>query len=189
MRWDAIKSGDSKSCGCWQKEVTSEINRTHGMSRTTEYSTWVGMLQRCTNPKAPEYPRYGGRGIVVCDRWLNSFETFLEDMGAKPEGSSLDRIDNDGNYSPENCRWTSPTVQLHNRRKVTHSNGTPTTSRYKGVYYRKDRGTWTTRLGSGGRTIFYATAYSEREAADLYDEAYYKLYGEKPNEKIRKEQE
>lgn len=85
---------------------------------TSEYRTWVGIRNRCRNPKAPGYELYGGRGIKVCDRWLESFENFLEDLGTRPPKMSLDRIDVNGDYSPENCRWTDIKTQNRNKRNA-----------------------------------------------------------------------
>lgn len=99
-------------------EKISLNRRTHGQSHTPEYMAWRGMRKRCSNPKAKGYEYWGGRGISVCERWLNSFEAFYSDMGPKPEGSSLDRKDNDGDYEPSNCRWVNKKTSSLNRRSI-----------------------------------------------------------------------
>lgn len=87
-----------------------------GAGLSPEYRVWTGMIQRCTNPRRKAFPSYGGRGILVCQRWLNSFESFLADMGPRPSKTSLDRINNDGNYEPGNCRWATNAEQSRNKR-------------------------------------------------------------------------
>lgn len=110
-----LKNGNVKSCGCIAKEVTSDKSIKHGKSGTVEYKTWQQMKERCLNPTGKDFPKYGGRGITVCDAWKNSFEDFLAHVGTRPNGcKSLDRINNDGNYEPGNVRWATQAQQSRN---------------------------------------------------------------------------
>ena len=105
-----LRNGKNTSCGCASRDRTTK----HGMERTATYTCWAQMKARCQNPKHASYPGYGGRGIAVCDRWQD-FPAFYADMGEKPEGMALDRIDNDGDYEPGNCRWADQKTQIRNR--------------------------------------------------------------------------
>lgn len=110
-----MRRGEKQSCGCLQKEAAANINKKHGKTRTKIYAIWRAMTQRCYDPNSHAYNRYGGRGIKICDKW-KSFEGFYEDMGDKPEGLSLERIDNNGNYEPANVVWATHKAQSNNRR-------------------------------------------------------------------------
>lgn len=112
-----LKSGRQKSCGCLHDEAAKLSQRTHGMSKTPIYQIWSAMRRRCYNKNVTDYPWYGGRGIKVCESWDN-FENFLRDMGPRPEGFTLDRIDPDADYSPENCRWADWSTQKINQRRT-----------------------------------------------------------------------
>lgn len=114
---NGLRKGLASSCGCFQRERASEGNRTHGLTHSLEYRTWQMMKDRCYNPKANYYRIYGGRGIAVCPRWRDSFESFLADMGPRPTPRhSIDRLNSDGPYEKGNCRWATPMEQGNNKR-------------------------------------------------------------------------
>ena len=104
-----LRNGHTKSCGCI-------LSCRNGLSKSGSYRSWKAMIERCNNKNVPHYARYGAKGIKVCDRWYKSFENFYADMGERPEGKTLDRIDGNGNYELSNCRWITPKEQAKNKK-------------------------------------------------------------------------
>lgn len=127
VRGSSLLSGLTKSCGCLQKEITKKNRETHGMRNTKLYGEWHGIKTRCMNKNAERFKDYGGRGITVCDEWKNDFQAFYDYVSKLPHfgeaGYSLDRINNDGNYEPNNVRWATRIEQANNTRRTNRKRG------------------------------------------------------------------
>ncbi len=132
-----LRTGMTKSCGCLRSEMGERLGKssaTHGMTHSAEFNIWAGMKKRCNDKNNQGYRNYGARGIKVCDRWIESFDNFYADMGKRPDGLSVDRIDNDGDYTPENCRWATDQDQCRNYRRNVLNEVAVRVARY---FYRK----------------------------------------------------
>ena len=141
-------------------------NKKHGLRKHRLYNAWNSMMQRCNNPKNPQYKHYGGRGIRVCDEWLD-VSNFIEDMHpAFKEGLSLDRINNNGNYEPSNCRWATMTVQGRNTRKIRSNNSTG----YRGVSWDKEKNKYRVTIKINNKSINVGSFITDIEAAKAYDQ-------------------
>lgn len=158
-----LRSGNTKSCGCLNSERVIARNKagaTHGMTGTPTWATWDNMIQRCTNPNHKSYKGYGDRGIEVCPTWRNDFLTFYKDMGDRPAGMTLERIDNDKGYEPGNVRWATPLEQANNRRNnisLTVGGITDTLAN------------WSRKTGIGQKTIMYRikNGWSDEQALSV----------------------
>jgi hypothetical protein len=138
VRTRLLTTGLSTSCGCYARELTKERACTHGMTNSPEFQSWTAMRKRCGYSKHPKYHRYGGRGITVCPEWA-SFERFYADMGSRPAGTSLDRIDLDADYEPSNCRWVAVQEQSMNRDIVKRAVAAGTSRTFYPDGTRRDR--------------------------------------------------
>jgi len=117
-----LRTGNTKSCGCWNRESARRRQYRHGMNRTPEYESWCAAKKRCNNPKGHDRVNYGGRGIKMCPEWESSFAAFYLELGPRPKGYSLDRIDVNRGYEPGNCRWATIDEQSNNRRNCHYVN-------------------------------------------------------------------
>lgn len=149
VRGGHLTDGGTHSCGCLKQEQR-RARGTHRMIKTRTYSSWTAMKRRCINPDCTEFPSYGGRGISVCERWME-FSNFYADMGERPNGKSIDRIDNNGNYEPGNCRWATPTEQQNNRRcnRLLTFDGVTKTLEQWGRHFNINPSTVSRRLARG----------------------------------------
>lgn len=142
---NSLKRNNTRSCGCYKLDRTSETHRKHGMCRSRTYNTWCAMKDRCYNANNEDFHHYGGRGITICERWNNSFEAFFEDMGEKPLRMSIERINTNGNYEPGNCRWATQKEQTRNKRTnrlVTFRGETKTVSEWSEITGIDQRTLW-----------------------------------------------
>lgn len=157
--------------GCSKKPYVKGLCKNHydyGLKKKKiaefpEFGSYVAMKSRCYTKGNSVYKHYGGRGIKVCDRWLESFDNFLQDMGRKPDGMSLDRIDNDGDYEPGNCRWADKFIQRRNQRMSARN-----TSGYVGVYWHKGDKHWSARITRDGKTRFLGYFDTPKEGHEAY---------------------
>lgn len=155
-----------------KRHRTVVANEKHGLRQSPEYENWHNMKQRCLNKNFYGYENYGGRGITICQEWIDSFMNFYRDMGKRPTSShSIDRIDNNKGYSPDNCRWADKTTQIVNRR-MNSNNGTG----YRGVRTNRDK--WQVVVWVNYQPFRFGTYKDKDEAAAIYDQVVMQLYGD-----------
>lgn len=168
----SLNSGLVQSCGCLYHEIKGKQRLLHGKKNTREYRAWTAMKQRCYYEKHEFYKDYGGRGIKVCERWVDSFEAFLDDMGECPRGYSLDRLRVNEDYSPENCRWTCPSEQAYNTRKKKNNS-----SGRSGVSFHSLTGKWQASIGVQNRQIYLGIFSTYEEACKAREDAEIEYFG------------
>lgn len=159
---DNLRRGKQVSCGCYHSEIMFKHGATVGEKKTQEYVIWCEMKRRCTDNNAEYYKDYGGRGIKVCERWTNSFENFFEDMGKRPsKRHSIDRIYNDGDYEPGNCRWATQSQQsINSRIRSTNKSG------YKGITWEARRNSWLAKITINYKSIHLGNFKNLEDAID-----------------------
>ena len=164
----SLRRGITKSCGCLNIEKATK----HGLCKTTVYNSWLAMIARCNNPNNKNYKYYGGRGITICDRWVN-FENFFEDMGDRPDALTLERKNNNLGYSKENCKWATKTEQARNRR-IFKNNKTGC----RGIYWHKRDKKYQVDIKSNNKRIHIGSYDSLKQAATERKKAEQKYWGQ-----------
>lgn len=175
-----LRSSHKRSCGCLVAEAASMVNQSHGHTRfgrrTATYRVWRSMIARCTSPSMGSWPDYGGKGIKVCERWASSYEAFLGDMGERPAGATIDRIDCTADYEPNNCRWATPEQQSANRRRPKNNS-----SGEKNVSWIKACKRWRVAFTVNGRKVYFGHYESFNEARAVAIKTRSQLFGDFAN--------